>query len=82
MAMGEMPPQLGCQIGNQLRMAREAAKMDRVKLAGLSGFSQEQIEAWESDDDVAFAGDIAVLCRVLKMSPEWILDVGNCNVGH
>jgi transcriptional regulator with XRE-family HTH domain len=64
---------MGKEIGARLQQAMYDADMSRNELAGLTGFSETQIENWELGRAVLYGSEIVRLCDVLHKTPHWLL---------
>ena len=70
---GMTEAQIGREIGMRLQQAMKEADMDRRELAGLTGFSERQIENWETGRAVLYPSELVKLCYTLDKTPEWLL---------
>ncbi|MBR0854339.1 helix-turn-helix domain-containing protein [Bradyrhizobium liaoningense] len=63
-------------MGIRLTQAMEEADMDARELARLTGYSEEQIAAFQDGSATFYVGDIKRLCHALDKTPHWLLGWG------
>lgn len=63
-------------LGALIRLAREAARMDQVELADRMGVRQQAVSGWERGISRPRRSDLQVLCSVIDLSLDDVLDAG------
>lgn len=63
-------------MGTLIRLARDAARMEQVELADRMGVRQQAVSGWERGISRPRRGDLQVLCSVLALSLDDVLDAG------
>ena len=61
-------------FGEKIRDARKSKNLTQKQLAGKIGAKHNSISGWENDKNRPDADTIELLCRVLNITPNYLLD--------
>lgn len=61
-------------LGERLRVARARARMTLAQVGAEVGVSAQAVKKYEDDVMMPNSGAFIALCRVLDVSPEWLMD--------
>jgi transcriptional regulator with XRE-family HTH domain len=60
-------------IGERLRAARGRARLTLRHVASACGVTPQAVNKWEDDTAMPTSGKFMVLCKILDVSPEWLI---------
>lgn len=61
-------------LGERLRVARARARLTLRGVAQECGCTAQAVKKWEDDDSMPDSAKFIALCRILDVSPEWLID--------
>ena len=60
-------------IGERVRAARGRARKTLRDVADACGVSPQAVKKWEDDTAMPTSGKLMAMCKLLDVSPEWIM---------
>lgn len=61
-------------LGERLRVARARARLTMADVARACGRTAQAVKKWEHDETMPDSRKFLVLCGLLDVSPEWLVD--------